>query len=830
MCQAFDLVIFVAFNRLAMRIILFSLFFLYSCAVFGQQIRKTVHAVRTTATFDIDGNVLEEAWKSGAQVSGLVEMRPTFNKPEETSSRSEFFILYDDNAVYVAGILFESDRSNISTELIGRDNVGANDFVGVIFDTYQDRINGLGFYVTPLGEQFDIKYSIGSEDNSWNTVYESEAKINDKGWSFEMKIPYSAIRFSGQKIQNWGLQLLRRRNKTGQQYSWNPVDPAQFGFMNQAGDLLGITDIKPPLRLSFSPYFSTYLTHNPSAPKEKWSTSVNGGMDVKYGISDAFTMDMTLIPDFGQVQSDNQVLNLSPFEVRYNEYRTFFNEGTELFNKRNLFYSRRVGGTPMHYYSVNAMLGPNDTILKNPSETKLINATKISGRTKKKLGIGFFNAITKAQHALILDKSTGEEYKMETSPLTNYNIMVLDQAMKNNSSVSVINTNVWRSGIDYDANVTSLMWDLYDKQVDWNVWGWVNHSRLSDYEQVGKTTTGNLYSLFLGKFKGRFNFEVHRHFADQYYSQRDLGFFNNNNYIEHGIWAGYKWLKPKSIYNNIYVNFNANYSEMHKPRDYQNFRINANVNGQLKNLWNLGFNGDWRPESQDFYEPRRSGKMVKLPSSWMRGMWVSTNRAKKYSASMEIYHRSSAKYRSKGTEFYVGNNYRFSNKLSAGLTSYMEFFNRNLGFAFIDKSTEQVVMGLRKRRTAENVFNVKYNFNNKMGMTFRLRHYWSQVDYNRFFTLREDGYLDDLQNVNDNPDDNVNFFNIDMNYTWQFAPGSFINVNWKTASELFNQYVQYKYYRNLQNTVEAPQVNSFSIKVIYFLDYLTIQSRTRKKN
>ena len=106
-------------------------------------------------------------------------------------------------------------------------------------------------------------------------MYESEAKIGDRGWSFEMKIPYSAIRFSGQKIQNWGMQLLRRRNKTGQQYSWNPVDPAQFGFMNQAGDLLGITDIKPPLRLSFSPYFSTYLTHNPRAPKEKWSTSVN---------------------------------------------------------------------------------------------------------------------------------------------------------------------------------------------------------------------------------------------------------------------------------------------------------------------------------------------------------------------------------------------------------------------------------------------------------------------------------------------------------------------------------------------------------------------------
>ena len=189
--------------------------------------------------------------------------------------------------------------------------------------------------------------------------------------------------------------------------------------------------------------------------------------------------------------------------------------------------------------------------------------------------------------------------------------------MKNNSSVSIMNTNVWRSGSDYDANVTSVMWDLYDKNVDWNVWGWVNHSRLSGYEEPEKTTKGNLYSLFLGRFKGRFNFEVHRFFADEHYSQRDLGFFNNNNYLEHGFWAGYKWLKPKSFYNNIYLNVNANYSEIHKPRDYQYFRTNANINGQLKNLWHVGLMADYRANSQDFYEPRREGRMVKLPWTWM---------------------------------------------------------------------------------------------------------------------------------------------------------------------------------------------------------------------
>ena len=486
-------------------------------AVYSQTANPTpgylVKATRTSLPVKIDGDINDEAWKTSSRFSGLQEMRPSFGKVEDPGNRTELYLLYDDDAIYFGGILHELSRDNISTELAGRDNPGVNDYIGIVFDTYRDRINGLAFYITPLGEQFDIKYSIGDEDMSWNTVYKSEAKILEKGWSFEMRIPYSAIRFSKEKMQNWGLQVIRRRNKTGQMYSWSPVDPAKFGFMNQAGDLTNIMDIKPPIRLSFSPYFSTYLTHNPKAPGTKWNTSVNGGMDVKYGISDGFTMDMTLVPDFGQVQSDNQVLNLSPFEVRYNEYRTFFNEGTELFNKRNLFYTRRVGGQPIHRNSVERMIGNNDSIIKNPSETKLLNATKISGRTRNKLGIGFFNAITKAEYATIENKSTHDRYKVETSPLTNYNVMVLDQALKNNSSVSLVNTNVWRSGKDYDANVTAVLWDIYDKNVDWNVWGWVNHSRLMDYEKNGKTTPGYHYSVFAGKFKGRFNFEVHRFFC-----------------------------------------------------------------------------------------------------------------------------------------------------------------------------------------------------------------------------------------------------------------------------------------------------------------------------
>ncbi len=809
-----------------MRYSLSAILILLAFTGFSQAV-KEIPAVRTAAEIKLDGIPNEAAWAASPVIDGLVEMRPTFGQAENPATASRYYLLYDNDNVYFAGVIRERSRDSITTQLVGRDEVGINDFAGIIFDTYQDKINGLGFYVSPLNEQFDVKYSIGGdggEDMSWNAVYHTQTNVTAEGWSFEMRIPYSALRFSGSKLQNWNFNILRRRSKTGQQYSWSPVDPTKFGFINQAGTWTGIRDIKPPLRLSFSPYFSTYVNRRPVG-EDRWETSINGGMDVKYGITDGFTMDMTLIPDFGQVQSDNQVLNLTPFEVKFNENRPFFNEGTELFSKADLFYSRRIGGVPIHYGAAYD-IPVGHTVTDNPLQTKLINATKISGRTRKKLGIGFFNAITKPQYAKV-EGPNKEEYEIQTAPLTNYNIMVLDQGLKNNSRVTLINTNVLRSGSTYDANVTALDWDLYDKNVNWNMWGQINHSRLIGYEAPDKTYSGNMYELFFGKFKGRFNFDVHRLYADEKYNQSDMGYFTNNNYVTHGFYAGYKFVKPKKYYNNIYLNLNANYSQLYKPRRYQDFRVNFNVNSQLKNLWQVGMNTNINPSRNDFYEARMPGRVVKQPGSYSKGFWITSNRAKKYSFQVEAYHRNGRKYNTSNLEAYISNDYRFSNKFSITLSHYLEFHNRNFGFAGINATSDSIFMSLRKIRTAENVLNFKYNFTNKMWLTFRLRHYWSKVKYFNFMNLLPDGRVEPVSSVSFNPDINANLFNVDMNYTWQFAPGSFINVTWKTSSELYDQLVLERYYRNLKNSFETPSYNSLSLKVIYFLDYVNIKKKKK---
>ncbi len=794
---------------------------------YGQNVHRQMKAVRTSQKIVIDGNLDESAWKDAPIATDFIETQPEFGLHENEGNKTEIRLLYDNNAIYVSGFCHETSKDSISTELVGRDVIGVNDFVGVLFDTYSDKINGFGYYVTPLGEQYDAKYSSTGEDGSWNSVYYSNAKIVNGGWTFEMMIPYSAIRFSNKPQQSWGITMVRRRKKSGKQLFWNPLDPKISGLFNQAGEWTGIENIKVPVRLSFSPYLSSYVNHYPynQAGIKNWSSSVSGGMDVKYGLNQSFTLDMTLVPDFGQVQSDNRILNLTPFEVKYNENRTFFTEGTDLFSKGNLFYSRRIGGAPLHYDDVSNQVNANETIISNPSETKLINAAKISGRTSGGLGIGVFNAVTNSTYAVVEDNTTKAQRKIQTSPLTDYSIVVLDQALKHNSSISFINTNVLRNGSDYDANVTAGLFDLYDKNVNYNFSGKVAVSQLFGYKPDKGNLDGYSHSVNLAKTKGNFNWSVSQNLADQNYQQNDMGYLTNSNYLNHIVWMGYKWLKPKSFYNNLYYNINAGVNRRFTPQAFQNIWFETNVNGQFKNLWNGGMELQVNGNEFDFYEPRIAGKVFKRPYSFAPAFWLGTNSAKKYSLTVNAAYSYMPAYRSSSVDITASEQFRFNKKLNISNTTTLGFGNRNVGFAAIENDSS--MFGLRNRRTVENIFNVKYNFNNKMGITFRARHYWSKVYYTEYYNLLDNGGLKSTTGITSNPNYNVNYFNIDMVYTWQFAQGSFINLVWKEAASTFDNAVQQRYFKNFTNTWQEPQSNSISLRIIYYLDYLSLKGKSK---
>ena len=807
---------------------------------------KVLTAKRINDHIKIDGILDEPSWKTAPEACKFIALKPAPFKEEIPANATHVYIMYDNEGIYIGGQLNESKKDSISSELLGRDGFGSNDFLGVVFDTYQDKLNAFEYFVTPLGEQMDAKVSPNNngnnEDFSWNAVWQSAAKINDHGWTFEMFLPYSAIRFGNKKIQDWGFNVVRRRQKCGEQLFWQAIDPTLNGFLTQEGTLRGLQDLKPPLRLQFSPYLSTYYTNDANAPagKSKTKTQVNGGMDVKYGINQAFTLDMTLIPDFGQVQSDNRILNLSPFGQKFNENRAFFTEGTELFNKGNLFYSRRIGLEPS--YLKGFSLPTTDSIIEYPPQAKIINATKISGRTQKGLGIGMLNAITKQQFATIVNKNTGESYHLENMPLTNYNILVINQSLKHNSSFSLVNTNVLREGKDRDANVTAGLFDLFDKKNMWNIGGNVTISNI--YGNGNKPTTGYAHNVYFAKVSGRFKFTVSQDFANAKFDKSDMGYFTNNNSIDNSLWMGYNWTKPRGWFNNLYLNFNSYYSRLVSPIDvykgnarmFENTGGNVNLNGQSKKLWNVGTSINWGSDYNDFYEPRDYGRVFHNKGNWGVNIWWNNNQARKLSWGGSLFTGQGGVFKRTSFNYNFFGKIRFSSKFSVDHSINVKNSWNQPGWAYNGYDAlkrgalfDTVVFSRRDVISTENVLNFKYNFNNKMGLSLRIRHYWSKVDPKQFYQLNDAGDLvTSTIPFSRNVNRNYNYFSTDMLFTWQFAQGSFINIAWKDLAETMNGKFEKSYVKNFNNSTSGPQSNSISIKVIYFLDYLTAKNRLKK--
>ncbi|MBN4052069.1 T9SS type A sorting domain-containing protein [Cytophagaceae bacterium AH-315-L13] len=416
----------------------------------------------------------------------------------------------------------------------------------------------------------------------WDAVWQSKVSIVENGWVAELKIPYSAIRFSDQLEQTWGINFIRIIRRYREKSSWNLFDLSVDGFVNQFGELNGIEDIKSPIRLSVMPYLSAYMEHYPFniEGKSNLSYSFNGGMDLKYGLSESFTLDMTIVPDFGQVRSDNEVLNLSPFEVKYDENRQFFTEGTELFNKGRLFYSRRIGGKPSEYYTLSEQLNEGEKIIDNPDESQLINASKISGRTLNGLGIGIFNAMTANTYATIED-SLGNTRIVLTEPFTNYNILVLDQSLKNKSYVSLINTNVSRQQGSRNANVTGTKFKIADRSNTYAVKGFGAISNVyskADNNGTGTATLGHKYNVEFGKISGNFQFDLEQNVESDTYDPNDLGFLYNNNEISNVVRLKYNIYKPFWKLLKLHSFIGTDYNMLYKPRNFTEYGIFGMVN------------------------------------------------------------------------------------------------------------------------------------------------------------------------------------------------------------------------------------------------------------
>lgn len=794
--------------------------------------KKTILTTRTVPIPNIDGHIEEPVWETVEPAIGFYRFEP--ESGGYAPVKTEIRVLYDDIALYVACKMYDPDPSNIATQLGKRDDWGVvADWIGLWINPFNDGANELTFVVTAAGVQIDRKSSPSGDDSDWNPVWESATNLDKEGWTAEMAIPFSQMRFPPKDIQTWGINIGRYRSSTREMYTWNYLDKEMDNYAQQAGLLKGIQHLETPLRLSFTPYASIASDRFPIEEGGMASSmSYRGGMDLQYGINESFTLDMTLIPDFGQVQSDNIELNLSPFEIRHSEHRPFFTEGTQLLQKGGLFYSRRVGATPIRYWDVSddEFLNEGETLKSNPDVTQLINATKVTGQTVNGLGLGFFNAITAPMHAVIED-SLGDEREYLTNPASNYNLLVLSKNLQNGSEISVTNTNVQRFSEDdttndfHDANVIGYETRLYTKDNKWRFESGGAYNRLT---YPDSSSTGFRYFVELVEDQGIFQYGFGHSVESEFFDINDMGFLRQPNEMENFAWLELQTLNPVWKVNEAELRVNANYSKLYDPRVFTSLHFNVNYDVTFKNYYSIGGGMSWSPkEGHDYHETRVEDRYFTTPKGFDTHIWVASNYNKPFSMSgwvgTSTVTRRGSQWRGGG----LNPKWRVNNQFMIQYELDRHNRSNNHGFADFDEN-DNPIFGKRDHITTTNSVYSQFIVSRNLESDIRLRHYRSTVEYKEFFDLMDDGNLStssfsgDLNTV-------FNALTIDAVVTWRFTPGSELTLSWKNAiyTDGDTEDLAKSYFEDLQDVWNQDQSNSISLKLLYYVDSWELRHRLK---
>jgi hypothetical protein len=782
----------------------------------------------TSEKISIDGVLDEDAWNKANIASDFVMISPGNGTPIPEGQKTTVKVTYDNEAIYIGAILFDNEPKKILKELTLRDQFAIADHFGVYLNGYNDGQQEFRFFLSAGGVQQDCVYTNAQgQDFSWDAIWKSSVKITDFGWVVEMKIPYAALRFPETENQTWGLNFYREVRRDRFKYSWNLINNNIQNEAVQAGILEGIENIKTPTRLFLIPYSSFYAA---AKEGEKSVKEFKGGMDIKYGINDAFTLDAILVPDFGQARFDNVELNLSAFEQIFAEQRPFFTEGTDLFSKGNLFYSRRIGGAP----AFNPQDTESEKVINFPSTVNLINAIKISGRTKGGLGVGFLNAVTEKTEASIqkttinLDNTeTIENRNIVVEPLANYSILVLDQRFNQNSSVSFINTNLTRSGEFRDANVAALVWDLNTKANKWNLQGNFKYSYVNDLplllDKKGYTT-----GLNFAKTKGKYRFRTGADYFSKNYDNNDLGINFQTNYSRLFFNPSYRILEPTDLVNEFSINSNLSSEYDNISGRIMTSQANLNINITTKKNDYIGFNINTRPiKTYDFYEPRSADNrtFVEIPEQWGISFTYSQNYNNRFALDVNPYYTVVNELQRVNYGFSVSPRFRFNDKFSLIYRFAFARQNKNTGWAAFDEGRIPI-FSRRDRKDFTNTITAKYSINDVMNFNLNVRHYWATVSILDYLTLLPDGTFANNSDYNLNKNQNLNTWNLDLTYSWWFAPGSQLSVLYRNNSFLFNRDDASGFGNNLNQTLDSANLNHlFSMSIRYFIDYNSLKKK-----
>jgi hypothetical protein len=607
----------------------------------------------------IDGILDESAW-TGKSAGNFIQSKPDDGKP--ATEKTEVWVAYDKKSLYIAARLHDSEPDKIIGRLGRRDDFVDSDWFTCSIDPYYDRRSGFLFAVNPSGTIVDRTLSNDEgQDSAWDGVWESATNRDQSGWTVEIKIPFNQLRFKPKDQYTWGInfrRIIKRKNeKSG--FVWIPRE--ESGFVSHFARLEGIRDIKPGRHIEIVPYSIARASYSPVEEGNPFATGedyfASAGVDLKVGLKSNLTLDVSINPDFGQVEVDPAVINLSAAESYYEEKRPFFIEGSSIFSfgyggsNRNIganwgnptfFYSRRIGHPPQGYAT-------GDGYISSPDWTTILGAAKITGKIGNGWNVGFLTALTEREYATL--DNNGARSTQEIEPFSHYGVLRVQKEfnegrqglgliatsilrdLRNESLMELLNDNAFSFGIDG--------WTFLDKDKVWVVSGWLGGTTVSgpkeaigmrqqayphyfqrpdadhvEYDSEATSMNGWAGRFSLNKQKGNFVFNAAVGAISPGFDSTDMGFMWNSDVINGHIMAGYRTFKPGKIFRNWEINVFTQRNYNFDGDKIGEQRLIFIGHGELKNFWDVYAQYSYNPEKWSHSLTRGGPKTLVPEYSW----------------------------------------------------------------------------------------------------------------------------------------------------------------------------------------------------------------------
>jgi hypothetical protein len=800
------------------------LFLLLTCSIvlIADNNSRSINAVRTEQPPVIDGFGNDAAWDRAMSAGDFIQRDPIEGLP--ATEKTVFKILYDDDHLYVYAMMYDSNPDSIVARLARRDDLAETDFFGIGIDSYNDKQTAFVFMVLASGTKVDyLAYSDGKyEDYSWDPVWEVQTRILPDGWSVEMKIPLSQIRFT-QGNDLWGINAARKISRKQEETHWSLMSKSQDGFASQFGTMTGMAGVKLPALFEVLPYAVGSSEHYPQRPDRVKAEKVrpNAGVDIKYGISSNFTLDATINPDFAQVEADPAVLNLTTFETFYPEKRPFFIEGTQIIRfvtfggefGPGLFYSRRIG-KPI---SVN-LPDDGEIITDEPRSATILGAMKLSGKTESGMSIGVLTALTDEAEFTYRD-TLGSVQTRRAEPAASYNLLRVKQDFWNNSTIGGILTATARDGRN-PAYTAGSDWDIKFAGNTYRMTGFYAHSRV--IAPSGTPNEGSAGKMNFAKVSGEWTWSTNVDFTSRRYFINDIGFFNSpNDYGTSGNVA-YRNFTPGEYFRSYRFSLNP-----HLRWNYDGLTISKEIrldaSGQLLNYWWVEGAVQYTNGENNPYEPRGYG-VYNFPSSFfVRGEIESDNRKPVVVDVEENFRRNregatinnaavSAVIRpTPATEYRITLGYateRGLNSFAAATTDSLIPFS---------PASPVAVFGKRDVDRTDLTLRSSILFSSELSLQIYNQFFWAKGRYKEYSVLLPNRELSPY-GYTGNVDFNRTSFTSNIVLRWEYREGSTFYIVWSHGRRFLQQGgFGSDLGANIDNTFGVAPDNTYVVKISYWL-------------